>query len=141
MKIKAGMRVAIPTWNRRISPVFDTTSRLLVVEVGEEGEYSRFETDISQQFLPSKTLRLKELGIDTLICGAISGQCAYMVTSAGIELIPWISGFVEEVLQAFLKGPPFNKRFLMPGHPGYWDKGPGKDFGRGRRRRRGVHFP
>jgi predicted Fe-Mo cluster-binding NifX family protein len=135
------MRVAIPTWNGRISPVFDTTSRLLVVELGEEGEYSRFETDISQEFLPSKTMRLMELGIDALICGAISGQFAYMVTTAGIELIPWISGRVEEVLQAFLRGTLFNKRFLMPGHPGYWDKGPGKGYGRGRRRRRGIHFP
>jgi len=134
-------RIAIPTWNGRISPVFDTTSRLLVVEVGKEGESSRFETDISEHFIHSKTKRLMELGIDTLICGAISGQFAYMVTTAGIELIPWISGQVEEVLQAFLRGNLFNKQFLMPGHPVYRDKGPGKGHGRGRGRRRGIHFP
>lgn len=135
-------RIAIPTWNGRISPVFDTTLRLLVVEVGEECEYSRFETDISEHFIHSKTKRLIELGIDTLICGAISGQLAYMVTTAGIELIPWISGKVEEVLQAFLSGNLFNKQFLMPGHPGYWGSGPGGGHGRGMgRRRRGIHFP
>jgi predicted Fe-Mo cluster-binding NifX family protein len=135
------MRIAIPTWNGRISPVFDTASRVLVAEVDESKECSRFETDISEQFLPSKTIRLAELGVNTLICGAISGQCAYMVKSKGIELIPWISGQVEEVLQAFLRGTLFDTQFLMPGHPEYWERGVGRGHGRGRgRRRRGIHF-
>jgi predicted Fe-Mo cluster-binding NifX family protein len=133
------MRVAIPTWNGRVSPVFDSASRLLVVEVGEEGEYSRFETDISEHFLPSKTMRLTGLGIDTLICGAISRPLAYMVTTAGINLIAWISGQVEDILQAFLNGNLFDIQFLMPGSHGHRGKGPGRGYGRGRKRR-GIHL-
>lgn len=129
------MRVAIPTWNGRVSPVFDTASRLLVVEVGPEGQYNRYETDISDQSLPSKVMRLTGLAVDTLICGAISRPLASMITAAGIELIPWISGQVEEVLQAFLRGALFTPQFLMPGCAGQWGSG------RGRRRRRGQHFP
>jgi predicted Fe-Mo cluster-binding NifX family protein len=135
-------RIAIPTWNGRISPVFDTASRLIVVEMGEKGEDSRFEADISEQFLCSKTIRLTELRVDTLICGAISGQFAYMITNAGIKLIPWISGLVEDVLQAFLKGTLFDLRFMMPGSAGHWGKGHGQRHDRGMgRRRRGIHFP
>ena len=136
------MRIAIPTWNGRISPVFDTATRLLVAEVDKSGERSRFETDISEQFLTSKTMRLTELGVNTLICAAISGQCAYMVKNKGVELIPWISGQVEEVLQAFLRGNLLDTQFLMPAHPDYREKATGRGFGRGRaRRRRGIHFP
>ena len=136
------MKIAIPTWNGRVSPVFDTASRLLVVEVEEEGECSRFETDISEHFLPSKTIRLTGLGIDTLICGAISRPLAYMITTSGIKLIPWISGQVEEVVQAFLTGTLFDPRFIMPGCASYWGKGPGGRHGQGGgRRRRGTHFP
>jgi len=134
------MKIAIPTWNGRVSPVFDAASRLLVVEVGEEGEYSRFETDISEHFPPSKTMRLTGFGVDTLICGAISRPLTYMITSAGITLIPWISGSVEDVLQAFLKGNLFDVQFLMPGRPGHWGKGRGRGYGRGRRGQ-GIHFP
>ena len=135
-------KIAIPTWNGRVSPVFDTASRLLVVEVEEEGECSRFETDITDNFLPSKTIRLTGLGIDTLICGAISRPLAYMITTAGIKLIPWISGQVEDILQAFLKGTLFDMQFIMPGCAGYWGKGPGGRHGQGGgRRRRGTHFP
>jgi predicted Fe-Mo cluster-binding NifX family protein len=140
--MKARMKIAIPTWNGRVSPVFDTASRLLVVEVGEEGECSRFETDITENFLPSKIMRLTGLGVDTLICGAISRPLAYMITTAGIKLIPWISGQVEGVLQAFLRGTLFDMQFIMPGCASYWGKGPGRGHGRGRgRRRRGTHFP
>jgi predicted Fe-Mo cluster-binding NifX family protein len=136
-------RIAIPTWNGRVSPVFDTASRLLVVEAGEEGECSRFETDISEHFLPSKSIRLTGLGIDTLICGAISRPLAYMITTAGIKLIPWISGQVEDVLQAFMAGTLFDLRFMMPGCAGYGGKGPAGRYGQGggRRRRRGTRFP
>jgi len=135
-------KIAIPTWNGRVSPVFDTASRLLVVEVREKGEFARFETDITDNFLPSKTIRLTGLGIDTLICGAISRPLAYMITTAGIKLIPWISGQVEDILQAFLKGTLFDMQFIMPGCAGYWGKGPGGRHGQGGgRRRRGTHFP
>ena len=128
-------RIAIPIWNGRVSPVFDTASRLLVVEVGPEGEYNRFETDVSDQFLPSKAMRLTGLAVDTLICGAISRPLASMITTAGIQLIPWISGQVEEVLQAFLRGELPTLQFIMPGCAGRWGRG------RGKRRRRGQHLP
>jgi predicted Fe-Mo cluster-binding NifX family protein len=138
---RANMKIAIPTWNGRVSPVFDAASRLLVVEAADEGECSRFETDISEHFIPSKVMRLTGLGIDTLICGAISRPLAYMMTTAGIRLIPWISGQVEDVLGAFLSGTLFDLRFTMPGSPGPWGKGPRGGHGRGRGRRRGIHYP
>ena len=140
MKINAAMKIAIPTWNGRVSPVFDTASRLLVVEIKEEIEVFRFETDISEHFLPSKTMRLTGLGIDTLICGAISRPLVYMITTAGIKLIPWISGQVEEVVQAFLTNTLFDPQFIMPGCAGAWGKGTGGKDGKGRRRR-GTRFP
>ena len=139
---RANMKIAIPTWNGRVSPVFDAASRLLVVEAGDEGEHSRFETDISEHFLPSKVMRLTGLGVDTLICGAISRPLAYMMTTAGIRLIPWISGQVEEVLQAFLSETLFDLRFTMPGCADRWDIGSRGRHGRGMgRRRRSMQFP
>jgi len=134
-------RVAIPTWNGRVSPVFDTASRLLLVDVKVNVECSRFETDISEAFVFGKTARLKELGVDTLICGAISGQLSHRIMIDGIKLIPWISGHVEDVLQAFLSKKLVDVEFMMPGHPDYWEKRPGRGYGRGRRSRRNdIHF-
>lgn len=114
------MRIAITTLNGRVSPLFDSASRLLVAELDRNRECSRFETAISEPFLYSKVMRLRELGAETLICGAISEQGASMITTAGIELIPWISGQVEEVLQAFLEGNLFDTQVIMPKYLDYW---------------------
>jgi hypothetical protein len=96
-------KIAIPTWSGRVSSVFDTASRLLVVEVGEEGECSRFETDITENFLPSKIMRLTGLGVDTLICGAISRPSKFKVQKEVLlclteEDLEWEgAGALEEV--------------------------------------------
>jgi predicted Fe-Mo cluster-binding NifX family protein len=134
------MKIAIPTWNGRVSPVFDTASRLVVVDITKESEVARFETDISEHFLPSKGMRLTGLGIDILICGAISRPLAAIITTAGIKLIPWIAGQVDEVVQAFLTNTLFDPRFIMPGCAGPWGTRHVGRHGRGGRRRRGTHF-
>lgn len=121
-------RIAIPIWNGRLSPVFDAAEKLLIVDIKENNECSRFETEIREDNFPSKVIKLKELGIDTLICGAISMPLFYMVKNSGIYVIPWISGLTEDVLKAFLDERLF--QFLMPGSIRYWGRGHGRRHGR-----------
>ena len=110
------MKIAIPVWEDVISPVLDTASMLLVVEVEEEGsEISRFQIYLDDKDLVRRCLRIQGLGIDTLICGAISRSFLSMLEAAGINIIPEISGCPEEALEAYLHGDLFHSRFLMPG--------------------------
>ena len=109
------MRIAIPIWGDKISPLLDTASRLLIVEFGEKGETSRFQIFLDELNLSRRSLRISGLNIDTLICGAISRPFFRMLRSAGIEIIPEISGDPENILQAYLNGNIFHSRFMMPG--------------------------
>lgn len=109
------MRLAIPIWDDKVSPVLDTASRLLIVEVEDHGEASRFETNLDEQNLSRKCLRIQDLDVDLLICGAISRPFSRMLMASGIDIIPEISGLTEEVLRAYLQGNLFHSRFLMPG--------------------------
>lgn len=109
------MKIAIPVWEGKVSPVFDTACRLLVLQVKNRKETSRFETFLDEKELTRRCLRIQALGLDTLICGAISEHFYRMLVSDEIEIIPWISGPAEEVLEAYLNGELFNPRFLMPG--------------------------
>ncbi len=131
-------RIAIPIWIGRVSPVFDVAERLLIIDIKDKKECSRFETGISEENFPLRTMRLKELGIDTLICGAISMSLFYMIANVDIHVIPWISGRAEDVLKAFLDEKLF--QFLMPGSERYWGKGHGRRRGHTMGRRRGVNF-
>lgn len=109
------MKIAIPIWENRISPVFDTASRLLVVEVADKKEASRFVYYIDEQDLTQKCQRIRSLDIDILICGAVSHPFLHMLLASGLEVIQQISGQAEEILEAYLKGNIYNARFLMPG--------------------------
>ena len=109
------MRIAIPVWDDKVSPVFDTASRLLIVEVEDHSEATRFEAYLNEQDLSRRCLRIQGLAVDTLICGAISRPFSRMLMASGIDIIPEISGLTEEVLRAYLHGNLFHSRFLMPG--------------------------
>jgi predicted Fe-Mo cluster-binding NifX family protein len=110
------MRIAIPVWNENVSPVFDTAARVMVLHYEDSRETSRVETFLDGQDLYSRCHRLEALGVDVLICGAIS-KCYYMMLckSAGIRVIPWVSGSCEDVLKAYIAGTLRDSRFLMPG--------------------------
>ncbi|MBW1767274.1 MAG: NifB/NifX family molybdenum-iron cluster-binding protein [Deltaproteobacteria bacterium] len=109
------MRIAIPIWDDKISPVLDTASRLLIVDVEDQKEASRFETILDEQDLVRRCLRIRGMEVDTLICGAVSRPFFRMLMSPDIEIIPEISGHVEDVLKAYLQGNLFHSKFLMPG--------------------------
>lgn len=110
------MKIAIPIWDDdKVSPVLDTASRLLIVEVEGQKEASRFETFLDVQDLNRRCVRIQGLGVDTLICGAISQPFFRWLTASGIDIIPGISGHPEDVLEAYLEGTLSDPRFLMPG--------------------------
>ena len=109
------MKVAIPTWNSRVSPVFDVAKRLLVVTLDGDGEVGRAEAALQETQLAARVKRVMQLGVDVLICGAISMPLEAMLASAGMRVIPHTCGTVEEVLQAFASGRLTDATFLMPG--------------------------
>jgi len=109
------MKIAIPIWEDKISPVFDTALRLLVVEVKDKKEVSRFIYYIGDEDLTRRCQHIHTLNVDILICGAVSYTFLQMLMASGLEVIQEISGRVEEVLDAYLKGNIYNPKFSMPG--------------------------
>ncbi|MBN2418576.1 MAG: NifB/NifX family molybdenum-iron cluster-binding protein [Deltaproteobacteria bacterium] len=109
------MRIAIPVWEDKVSPVFDTALKLLVVEIKDQKEESRFLYHIDENDLWQKCHRIKKLELDILICGAVSHAFLQMLLASGLDVIQEISGPAEDVLKAYLQGNIFQPRFLMPG--------------------------
>jgi len=109
------MNIAIPIWDGKVSPVFDTASRLLVLQMDERVEKSRFETYLDEHNVTRKCARVQGLGVQVLICGAISLHFRQVLGASGIQVIPWISGPAEEVLDAFKTGDLQDSKYRMPG--------------------------
>ena len=109
------MRIAVPIWDDKISPVFDTASRLLIINTKNIGEVERFETYLGEQDISKRCLFIHALKLNVLICGAISRPFSMLLMSAGIKIISGISGLAEDVLNAYLHGSLSNSKYLMPG--------------------------
>jgi len=122
------MRVGIPIWNGRVSPVLDTAEHVVVVDTEAGTDEVREEVALAPQRLPLRTTRIAELRLDVLVCGAVSRPLAEMLAAAGVRLEPWISGDVEDVLEALMAGQLDRPRYRMPGCCG----GRGQGRGRGR---------
>jgi len=109
------MKVAIPIWNGRVSPVMDTACRLLVVDFADGREVSRETWDIPQVIIPYRVSFLADRGINVLICGAISHQFEQMLAASGIKPIPWFGGDVDEIIAAYAGGALQNDNYRLPG--------------------------
>jgi predicted Fe-Mo cluster-binding NifX family protein len=109
------MKVALTVWGNRISPVFDSANLLLIAEIENatilKRGYERLNPELPVYFINT----MSQLGITTLICGAISQIPANIIEDAGIKLIPFISGDAETILAHFSKNMPITPKFLMPG--------------------------
>ena len=121
------MKVAFAIWNNRIAPVFDVARLLHIVEAENSVINGSVEEILPIDLLPiKKAERLSELGVKTLICGAISRPLYDTIVANGIDVIPFIAGELDEVVQAWLSGRPDWHHFAMPGccgRRGRWQGG------------------
>lgn len=109
------MKVAFAHWDNRIAPVFDTVHQICVVEV-ESGQIVRESEEPLTNDLPvQKALRLVELGVGALVCGAISRSLHEVVAAYGIQVVPFVAGDLRQVIQAWISGGFVWKAFAMPG--------------------------
>lgn len=109
------MRVAIPTWEGRISPVFDTARHLVCFDVTGECCEPAGEMTMSSDLLHAKLATLNALRADVLLCGAISRPLAETVSAGGIRVIPFLAGEVNDVVAAFASGQVAHNCYRMPG--------------------------
>lgn len=108
------MKVAIPVCEGRVSNVLDFAHMAVVVELSGDQELSRAEVALPGQG-PARIAKLRQLSMDTLICGAISQSLALQTSACGIRLFPYVTGVVDDVIEAFQNGQLGSDRFVLPG--------------------------
>lgn len=128
------MKIAIPAWDNHVSTVLDFSNRLIIVDCDSGIIGGRSSAEFGGSSIIGRVTRLKELGVNVLLCGAVSGPLERMVLASGIAVIPFLRGTVDEVLDAYLHNKLVDERFALPGcYPagiGYGRRGMGR---RGRR--------
>ena len=109
------MLVAIPVWQGRVSPVFDSARKLTIVQIENGISVGKSEVLLGEKLPLHRVERLVNLEVEVLICGAISRALTAMCLSSGITVLAWVSGPLEEVIQAFIAGRLPDLAYTMPG--------------------------
>jgi predicted Fe-Mo cluster-binding NifX family protein len=109
------MKVAVTVWENRISPLFDATRTLLIVDIHNCVVTEKHVTHFDGISPFSRAATLEELGVGTLICGGVSDLFAELIEARNIRIIPFVAGPVDEVIDAYLRNDLCHKRFKMPG--------------------------
>ncbi|WP_083466020.1 NifB/NifX family molybdenum-iron cluster-binding protein [Salidesulfovibrio brasiliensis] len=120
--------LCLACYEDRLASVFETAPELRLFRA-ENGQYC----PAGHLSLPSKdptdrTSAMLACGVTHLLCGAMCGRTRNLLDASGIDVLPWVRGSVEEVLEAYRTGT-LNKLAL----PGCGNK-PGSSMCRGRGR-------
>ena len=115
VQINNRKKIAVTLWEHRVSPVFDSARTLLIAEIDGHSLIGtkQLPFDPENPLGLLRTLRTEQVIL--LICGAISENSAAMIESAGVELIPFIAGDIQLVLEYFLQSQSLGAQFKMPG--------------------------
>lgn len=121
-----GMDVATLTFmvvaiaNRRgcVSPLFDVSDRLCLIEITTGTEVRREAILLKNRDPFRRAGEIANMRIDVIICGAISRPFETALISMGIRIIGFICGDLEAVMGAFMENGLADIRFHMPGNYG-----------------------
>ena len=104
------------------------------------------DVDISRSCTISDTVRtlkigksaaaLSQLGVNLLICSAISTPLESVLRSSGVDVVPDVCGSVDEILKAVMAGDTSLGKFRTPGK--YWRQRVGSKSVSSRRKKSGV---
>ncbi|PIE58638.1 MAG: dinitrogenase iron-molybdenum cofactor biosynthesis domain-containing protein [Desulfobulbus propionicus] len=107
--------VAVTVWEDRVSPVFDTARTLLIAEITD----AKISNTYYQPFTPEPVFQcirvLQDQKVAALICGAVSRELADGLEAAGLEVIPFITGNIDVVLNNLVAGCQEWTPLKMPG--------------------------
>ena len=95
--------VACTVWGDWISPVFESSSQLCILQV-EKGRISRQKTmSMCPLSWAGRIEMLLQHKADILVCGAISNVYSRMIEAQDIEVIAFVCGHYLDVIEAYLQ--------------------------------------
>jgi predicted Fe-Mo cluster-binding NifX family protein len=98
------MKIAIPIFGNRISPRFDFSPEMWIVEI-EKGEVVREEKFTTGNLnIPQRLEQIASNGVDRVICGGIDGFSRNELGCRGIDVVQDVIGDAEIVFDLFMRG-------------------------------------
>jgi len=95
--------IAVPVFLDRVSPLMDVSNRYMIYETEDGKIKQRLDISLNADGESQRVEKLKEIGVNTIICGAVSGYVAHIVGEKGMRLLSMIYGPIDEIIEHYLK--------------------------------------
>jgi len=112
------MKIAVSYWHNKISPVMDVAENFLIIDILNGKPIKNRKINLSGKSHAEKVEYFVKRNIDVLLCGAISNRYHCLIMAKGIEVIPWLTGDIDGILDAYLYSKSLESGFIMPGRKG-----------------------
>jgi len=109
------MKLAIPVCGQNVALVFDDADDLLIIETAGNELHKEDRLSCATGTSIERANQLIALGVDLLICGAISCPLQRTIEVSGIEIIPFVRGNAAEVFEAYCRKRLGERCFSLPG--------------------------
>jgi predicted Fe-Mo cluster-binding NifX family protein len=106
---------AVPVFNGRVSPVLDSCTQFYMLKPIEKKETAVRILPVKGGSIFERISEIKKLGIQVIICGAVSESFYNLLRESDIEVVCGITGDIDEVVAAYRAGSLSDARFRMPG--------------------------
>jgi predicted Fe-Mo cluster-binding NifX family protein len=133
------MKVAFACWDNRIAPVFDVARTIRVLSIEPDRKPKQTRVELGTPFPDRRAELLSELGIDTLVCGAVSRPLLEKIAALDIRVFSFVSGNLDEVIEAWMQNRLDKDDYRMPGCGA--GRGGRRFHGRFRKKSRGCGRP
>ncbi len=98
------VKIAIPRMGENVAPCFEycATMAIFTLEDGRVAEQIDFPLRSREPLDRVRLLRDQE--VETIICGGVQNVFEDLVRASGIQVISWVSGSVDDLLDLFNRG-------------------------------------
>ena len=107
------MKIAIPRMGESVAPCFEYCAMMAIFTIEDGSVSDQFDFPLSSRQPFDRVRLLRDQEIDAIICGGVQGNYEETLRATGIQVISWVSGTVDSLLDSYLRGR------LVPGseHP------------------------
>ena len=98
------MRVAIPRMGEMVAPCFEYCATMAIFTIAANRVVDQIDFPLRSRDPFDRVRLLRDQEVNTLICGGMQDIFEDLVRASGFEVISWVSGPVEDLLNMYLRG-------------------------------------
>ena len=98
------MKIAVPRKGDTVAPCFGHCAMMSIYTVGEGRVEKRVDFPLRSHDPLDRVRLLCDQKVDTIICGGVQEYLENCLVARGIQVISWVSGPVDGLLDLFMRG-------------------------------------